>query len=124
MLNLPLAGLWVRLLAIPQPWLYGGILVLASLGVYSLHGSVFDLGILYAVGALGYAMRCADIPIAPAIIGLILGPAGGAAVPPRGRDQPGRPHGVPHAADLGDDPGAGGGGAAGAVAHSMAAAAR
>jgi putative tricarboxylic transport membrane protein len=73
-LNLPLAGVWVRLLAIPQPYLYGGILVLASLGVYSLHGSVFDLGILYAVGALGYAMRCADIPIAPAIIGLILGP--------------------------------------------------
>ena len=73
-LNLPLAGLWVRLLAIPRPWLYGGILVLASLGVYSLHGSVFDLGILYAAGALGYAMRCADIPIAPAIIGLILGP--------------------------------------------------
>ena len=73
-LNLPLAGLWVRLLAIPRPWLYGGILVLASLGVYSLHGSVFDLGILYVVGALGYVMRCADIPIAPAIIGLILGP--------------------------------------------------
>jgi putative tricarboxylic transport membrane protein len=73
-LNLPLAGVWVRLLAIPRPWLYGGILVLASLGVYSLHGSVFDLGILYAAGALGYAMRCADIPVAPAIIGLILGP--------------------------------------------------
>jgi putative tricarboxylic transport membrane protein len=74
LLNLPLAGLWVRLLAIPRPYLYGGILVLASLGVYSLHGSVFDLGILYLVGGLGYAMRCADIPIAPAIIGLILGP--------------------------------------------------
>jgi TctA family transporter len=73
-LNLPLAGVWVRLLAIPRPYLYGGILVLASLGVYSLHGSVFDLGILYAVGLLGYVMRCADIPIAPAIIGLILGP--------------------------------------------------
>jgi putative tricarboxylic transport membrane protein len=73
-LNLPLAGVWVRLLAIPRPYLYGGILVFASLGVYSLHGSVFDLGILYVVGALGYVMRCADIPIAPAIIGLILGP--------------------------------------------------
>ena len=35
---------------------------------------MFDLGILYVAGALGYAMRCADIPIAPAIIGLILGP--------------------------------------------------
>jgi putative tricarboxylic transport membrane protein len=35
---------------------------------------VFDLGILYTVGALGYLMRCADIPVSPAIIGLILGP--------------------------------------------------
>jgi putative tricarboxylic transport membrane protein len=73
-LNLPLAGIWVRLLAIPRPYLYAGILVFASLGVYSLHGSVFDLGILYVIGALGYAMRCAEIPVAPAIIGLILGP--------------------------------------------------
>src|SRR5688572_24462901 len=73
-LNLPLAGVWVRLLAIPRPYLYGGILVFASLGVYSLHGSAFDLVILYSVGALGYVMRCADVPIAPAIIGLILGP--------------------------------------------------
>ena len=35
---------------------------------------MFDLGILYVVGVLGYVMRCADIPVAPAIIGLILGP--------------------------------------------------
>jgi putative tricarboxylic transport membrane protein len=73
-LNLPLAGVWVRLLSIPQPYLYAGILIFASLGVYSLHNSVFDLGILYTVGALGYLMRCADIPVSPAIIGLILGP--------------------------------------------------
>ena len=73
-LNLPLAGIWVRLLAIPQPYLYAGILVFASLGVYSLHGSVFDLGTLCLFGFLGYAMRCADIPVSPAILGLILGP--------------------------------------------------
>ena len=42
-LNLPLVGLWVRLLAIPQPLLYGGILVFSTLGVYSLSNSVFDL---------------------------------------------------------------------------------
>jgi putative tricarboxylic transport membrane protein len=73
-LNLPMAGVWVRLLAIPRPYLYAGILIFATLGVYSLHNSVFDLAILYAVGALGYVMRCADIPVSPAIIGLILGP--------------------------------------------------
>lgn len=74
LLNLPLAGIWVRLLAIPAPLLYAGILVFASLGVYSLHGSLSDLIALYVIGVAGFVMRCADIPIAPAIIGLILGP--------------------------------------------------
>ena len=73
-LNLPLVGLWVRVLMIPRPLLYGGILVLASVGAYSLNRSVFDLGVLYAIGVAGYLMRLADIPPAPAVIGLILGP--------------------------------------------------
>ena len=73
-LNLPLVGLWVRVLMIPRPLLYGGILVLASVGAYSLNRSVFDLGVLYAIGVVGYLMRLADIPPAPAVIGLILGP--------------------------------------------------
>jgi len=73
-LNLPLAGLWVRLLAIPQPLLYGGILVFSTLGVYSLNGRVFDLIILYLLGVMGYLMRRFDFPVAPCIIGLILGP--------------------------------------------------
>jgi putative tricarboxylic transport membrane protein len=74
LLNLPLAGVWVRLLAVPRPYLYAGILVFASLGVFSLHGSTFELMMLCLVGVLGYAMRCADIPVSPAVIGLILGP--------------------------------------------------
>jgi putative tricarboxylic transport membrane protein len=73
-LNLPLVGLWVRLLAIPQPLLYAGILVFASLGVYGLNRSVFDLGLLYILGLLGYLMRRFDFPVAPCVIGLILGP--------------------------------------------------
>ena len=73
-LNLPLAGVWVRLLAIPRPHLYAGILVFASLGIYSMNASVFDLGILALIGIVGYLMRCADFPLAPAIIRLILGP--------------------------------------------------
>jgi len=73
-LNLPLVGLWVRLLAIPQPLLYGGILVFSTLGVYSLNGSSFDLLLLWGVGVLGWAMRRLDVPVAPCIIGLILGP--------------------------------------------------
>ena len=73
-LNLPLAGLWVRLLAIPQPLLYGGILVFSTLGVYSLSNSTFDLVLLFVVGLIGFLMRRHDFPVAPAIIGLILGP--------------------------------------------------
>jgi putative tricarboxylic transport membrane protein len=73
-LNLPLAGLWVRLLAIPQPLLYGGILVFSTLGVYSLSNSTFDLVLLFVVGLLGFMMRRYDFPVAPCIIGLILGP--------------------------------------------------
>jgi len=73
-LNLPLVGMWVKVLAIPQPLLYGGILVFATLGAYSLHQSVVDLITLYVFGLLGFAMRRWDIPVAPAVIGLILGP--------------------------------------------------
>jgi putative tricarboxylic transport membrane protein len=69
-LNLPLVGIWVRLLSIPTPWLYGGILVFSTLGVYSLNNSTFDLYLLFGLGL----MRNFDIPVAPCIIGLILGP--------------------------------------------------
>jgi putative tricarboxylic transport membrane protein len=73
-LNLPLVGLWVRLLSIPQPLLYGGILVFSTLGVYSLSNSTFDLMLLFVIGIMGFIMRCYDFPVAPCIIGLILGP--------------------------------------------------
>jgi len=73
-LNLPLVGMWVKVLAIPRPLLYGGILVFSTLGAYSLHQSVVDLMILYVFGLLGFIMRRWDIPVAPAVIGLILGP--------------------------------------------------
>jgi putative tricarboxylic transport membrane protein len=73
-LNLPLVGLWVRLLAIPQSLLYGGILVFSTLGVYSLSNSTFDLVLLFIIGVLGFLMRRYDFPVAPCIIGLILGP--------------------------------------------------
>ena len=73
-LNLPLVGIWVKVLAIPRPLLYGGILLFSTLGAYSLHQSVVDLVILYVFGLLGFVMRRWDIPVAPAVIGLILGP--------------------------------------------------
>jgi putative tricarboxylic transport membrane protein len=73
-LNLPLIGLWVKVLSIPKPQLYAGILVFATLGAYSLHQSVVDLATLFVFGLLGFAMRRFGFPVAPAVIGLILGP--------------------------------------------------
>jgi putative tricarboxylic transport membrane protein len=75
-LNLPLIGVWVRVLQIPKDLLYAGILVFATLGAYSLHQSWVDLFTLYIFGLLGFAMRRWDIPVGPAVIGLILGPLG------------------------------------------------
>jgi putative tricarboxylic transport membrane protein len=74
LLNLPLVGLWIRLLAVPRPLLYGGILVLATVGAYSVHGSRADLVLLFAIGALGFVLRVWGFPIAPVIIALLLGP--------------------------------------------------
>lgn len=74
-LNLPLVGLWVKLLSIPRPWLYGGILVMASLGAYSVHRSAGDLVLVAILGIIGFGLRCAAAPVAPVMIGLILGPA-------------------------------------------------
>jgi putative tricarboxylic transport membrane protein len=73
-LNLPLVGLWVKLLTIPRPALYAGILVFATLGAYGLRNSWFDLALLYGIGIAGFVMRRFDFPVAPVIVGLILGP--------------------------------------------------
>ncbi|MEU8320160.1 tripartite tricarboxylate transporter permease [Nonomuraea sp. NPDC048881] len=73
-LNLPLAPLWARVLRIPRPYLYAGIVLFAALGVYALNGTVVDLFVLYVLGLLGFSMRRFGLPVAPAVIGMILGP--------------------------------------------------
>jgi putative tricarboxylic transport membrane protein len=73
-LNLPLVGLWVKLLQIPKPQLYAGILIFATVGVYGMRQSSFDLFIMYGFGLLGTLMRRYDFPVAPVIVGMILGP--------------------------------------------------
>jgi putative tricarboxylic transport membrane protein len=73
-LNLPLVGLWVRLLTIPKPWLYAGILVFATLGCIGANPSPVELSMLLIFGLMGYAMRVYNYPIAPVVVGLILGP--------------------------------------------------
>jgi putative tricarboxylic transport membrane protein len=58
----------------PRRLLFAGVLVLASLGAYSLNGSLLDLAILYLVGVLGCVMRVYGVPLVPAVLGLVLGP--------------------------------------------------
>jgi putative tricarboxylic transport membrane protein len=73
-LNLPLIKLWVKVLEIPRPALYTGILMFGTLGVYSISNSVTEVLIMYAIGALGFFLRRCDFPIGPVILGVILGP--------------------------------------------------
>lgn len=73
-LNLPMAPLWARVLRVPRPYLYAGIVVFATLGVYALNASAVDLIVLFLLGLLGFAMRRFGLPVAPAVIGMILGP--------------------------------------------------
>ena len=73
-INLPLAPVWAKLLQIPRPYLYAGILFFASLGAFSVNFDAFDLALLGIIGVLGLAMRRFGIPVLPLIIGVILGP--------------------------------------------------
>jgi putative tricarboxylic transport membrane protein len=74
LLNLPLAPVWAKLLRIPRPYLYAGILFFASMGAYAVNGSSFDLILLLALGLLGFAMRRFGLPVLPLIVAVILGP--------------------------------------------------
>ncbi|MCK6628682.1 MAG: tripartite tricarboxylate transporter permease [Anaerolineae bacterium] len=74
LLNLPLIRIWVKILAIPRSLLYAGILVFATLGVYSSANSVVDVLLMYAIGVLGFFMRRYDFPVGPTVLGVILMP--------------------------------------------------
>jgi putative tricarboxylic transport membrane protein len=73
-LNLPMVGLWVKLLKIPKAPLYAGILIFATVGVYGMRQSAFDLYVMYGLALVGVVLRRYDFPTAPVIVGLILGP--------------------------------------------------
>ncbi|MDH4377665.1 MAG: tripartite tricarboxylate transporter permease [Ramlibacter sp.] len=73
-LNLPLVKMWVQLLKIPKPQLYAGILIFSTVGAYGMRQSPFDLVLLWGIGVAGVVMRRFDIPTAPVLVGMILGP--------------------------------------------------
>lgn len=74
LINLPLAPLWAKLLKIPRPYLYAGILFFATLGAFSVNMQVADLWLLLLIGLLGFALRRFGLPVLPLILGVIIGP--------------------------------------------------
>lgn len=73
-LNLFLAPMWAKLLYIPHNYLYAGIAVLATLGVYAVGASIVDVALMLGFGILGFFMRKYNMPVAPVLMGFILGP--------------------------------------------------
>ncbi len=73
-LNLPLVGLWVRLLKVPYRLLFPSIFVFCCIGVYSVDGKIFDIYILAILTAVGYILLKLDCEPAPLILGFVLGP--------------------------------------------------
>lgn len=75
LLQLPLLAVWSRLLALPYRWLAPVIVLLGTVGVYSLHHSVFDIWLLAGCGVLGYVLKLLELDAGPLLLGFILGPS-------------------------------------------------
>ncbi|HCA86590.1 MAG TPA: tripartite tricarboxylate transporter TctA [Streptomyces sp.] len=73
-LNMSFAPVWAKLLRIPRHYLYAGITVLSMLGVYAISASLMDLWLLLGLGTLGFLMRRYNVPLAPVLIAVVLGP--------------------------------------------------
>jgi TctA family transporter len=73
-INLPLIGLWVKLLKVPYPFLFPAILVFCCIGVYSLNNSAFEVGLTVLFGLLGYLFAKTGCESAPLLLGFVLGP--------------------------------------------------
>ena len=73
-LNLPLIGIWVKVLKVPYYILFPMILLLCVVGVYSVNNSVIDIYLMILFGLFGYLMRKLDLELAPLIMAFILGP--------------------------------------------------
>jgi putative tricarboxylic transport membrane protein len=72
-LNLPLVGLFVRILYIPERILLPLILAICVIGTYAVNFSAFDLLVMSILGLIAYAMRKQEYPLGPAVLGLVLG---------------------------------------------------
>lgn len=72
-INIPLVGVFTRLLQTPNWLLVPGILAVSAVGVYSVHATTFDLVMMAAFGVVGYLLRKQGVPMAPLILGFVLG---------------------------------------------------
>jgi putative tricarboxylic transport membrane protein len=72
-LNLPLVGMWVKLLTIPYRYLVVVIIVICTIGAYSVNYTAFDVGAMMVFGVFGYLIRKARFPAAPLVLAMILG---------------------------------------------------
>jgi putative tricarboxylic transport membrane protein len=73
-LNLPLIGIWVKLLALPYRFMYPAILLFSAIGTYSLNNNTFDVHMAAAFGLVGWVFHLLECPPAPLLLGTILGP--------------------------------------------------
>jgi TctA family transporter len=73
-LNLPLVGLWVRMILVPYRYLFPIILAFSAIGVFSVSNSTFDVMLMAGFGVVGYFFRKLDCEPAPLILAFILGP--------------------------------------------------
>jgi TctA family transporter len=73
-LNVPLIGVWVRLLRVPYRLLFPAATFFLCLGVYSMKNSLFDVAELVVFGAIGALFMALEIPVAPIVLGFVLGP--------------------------------------------------
>ena len=72
-INLPMIGIWVKLLAVPYRMLFPAIILFCCIGVFSLNGSTVEIALLAAFGLLGYAMSKLGFEPAPLALGMVLG---------------------------------------------------
>ncbi len=74
LLNIPMVGIFVKLLSIPPKYLMPIVTLIASVGIFSITGSAIDLYFMVGFGIMGYVMRKIEIPLVPIILGMLLGP--------------------------------------------------
>lgn len=73
-LNVPMVGVWVRLLMIPYHLMFPAVIVFICIGTYAINNSTFDVWMVMVFGFLGYVMRVLGWPAAPLLLGFVLGP--------------------------------------------------